>query len=86
MTNLRKNLANLRLGAYVEEATAGNLATYGLDSPRFTLTLHMAAGSTGSVDEEGVYSTTDWPESTFVMQIGDAKSDAVDYVLVDGGI
>lgn len=86
MTNLRKNLANLRLGAYVEEATAGNLATYGLDSPRFTLTLHMAAGSTGSVDEEGVYSTTDWPESTFIMQIGDAKSDAVDYVLVDGGI
>ena len=36
MTNLRKNLANLRLGAYVEEATAGNLAAYGLDSPRFT--------------------------------------------------
>ena len=86
MTNLRKNLANLRLGAYVEDATADNLATYGLDNPRFTLTLHMAAGTTGSVDEEGVYTTTEWPESTFVMQIGGAKSDAVDYALVDGAV
>lgn len=86
MTNLRKNLSNLRLGAYVCEATAENLAQYGLDAPQFILTLHMAAGTTGSVDADGVYATVDWPESTFEMRIGAAKSDAVDYVLVNGMI
>lgn len=86
MTTLRQNLANLRLGAYVEEATPENMATYGLDHPRFVLTLHMAAGTTGTVDEAGVYTTTDWPESTFVMTVGGEKSDVVDYVLVDGSV
>ena len=86
MTNLRKNLSNLRLGAYVEQATQDNLADYGLDAPTFILTLHMAAGTTGSVDEEGVYTTVDWPESTFEMRIGSAKSETVDYVLVEDTI
>lgn len=86
MTNLRANLANLRLGAYVCEATEENLPEYGLDHPQFILTLHMAAGTTGSVDADGVYATMDWPESTFEMRIGAAKSDAVDYVLVNGMI
>ena len=86
MTALRKNLTNLRLGAYVTEATTENLTAYGLDTPQFTLTLHMAAGTTGVTNDDGTYATKDWPESTFVLKIGDAKSDMVDYVQVDNGI
>lgn len=86
MTALRKNLTNLRLGAYVTEATAENLTAYGLDTPQFTLTLHMAAGATGVTNDDGTYATKDWPESTFVLKIGNAKSDMVDYVQVDNGI
>ena len=86
MTTLRKNLSNLRLGAYVGEATSENLTAYGLDAPQQTLTLHMAAGTTGRTDEAGVYSTVDWPESTFCMKVGSAKSDVVDYVQVEDKI
>ncbi|MGN0747059.1 MAG: DUF4340 domain-containing protein [Aristaeellaceae bacterium] len=86
MSNLRTNLANLRLGAYVGEATDESLAECGFDEPRFRIDIHMAAGSIGTTDEDGVYSVTDWPEETFTLTVGGAKSDAVDYVLVGESI
>lgn len=82
MSNLRTNLANLRLGAYVGEATADNLTACGFDTPRFRMEIHMAAGSIGTTDDNGVYSVTDWPEETFTLTVGGAKNDSVDYVLV----
>ena len=82
MSNLRTNLSNLRLGAYVGEATADNLTACGFDTPRFRMEIHMAAGSIGTTDDDGVYSVTDWPEETFTLTVGGAKNDSVDYVLV----
>lgn len=86
MTNLRTNLSNLRLGAYVGEATAENLTAYGFDSPRFILTIHQAAGTTNVTDDDGAVTQKDWPESTFTLTVGDARNDNVDYVLTDGSI
>lgn len=86
ISSLQDNLVNFRLGAYVGEATPENLTAYGFDTPRLTITIHQAAGSIGSTDTDGVYAVTDWPESTFTLTVGGAKSDMVDYVLVDGSI
>ena len=80
--NLHSNLANVRLGVYVAEATAENLQAYGFDAPRFVLEVHMAAGSIGTTNAQGVYEVTDWPEETFTLTVGAAKNDAVDYVRV----
>lgn len=86
MTNLQANLANIRLGAYVSEATSENLTLYGFDDPQLILTIHQAAGSMGSTDTDGVYSVTDWPEDTFTLVVGSAKNDLVDYVWYDDSI
>lgn len=80
MTNLLANAANLRLGAYIGPATGDNLARYGFDTPRATIEIHMAAGSMGSTDMDGVLSVTDWPEATVTFILGGAESDMVDYV------
>jgi len=82
MDALQDNLLNLRLGAYVGAATPENLAKYGFDQPRLVITVHQAAGSIGTTGEDGVYAVTDWPEDTFTLIIGGAKSDVVDYVRV----
>ncbi|MGN0778918.1 MAG: DUF4340 domain-containing protein [Aristaeellaceae bacterium] len=82
MSNLCTNLSNLRLGAYVGQATSENLTQYGFDAPRFVIEVHMAEGSMGSTGVDGVYSVTDWPEETFTLTVGGEKSDAVDYVRV----
>lgn len=86
MGNLLTNVANLRLGAYVCEATPETLTAYGFDTPRLTIEIHMAAGTVGTVNAEGAYITADWPESTTTYVVGDAKTDLIDYVLHDGVI
>lgn len=86
ISSLQDNLVNLRLGAYVAEATPENLAAYGFDTPVMTITVHQAAGAIGATGTDGVYAVTDWPEDTFTLTIGGQKSDMVDYVLVDGSI
>ncbi len=86
MTNLLANVANLRLGAYVCEATPEALTQYGFDAPRLTIDVHMAAGTIGTVSAEGVYETADWPAGTTTYVIGGEKNDMVDYVLHDGTI
>lgn len=82
ISNLQTNLENLRLGAYVGKATPENLAAYGFDAPRLVLEVHMAAGSIGTTGSDGVYAVTDWPEESFVLTVGGAKNDNVDYVRV----
>ncbi len=79
MENLLKNLANLRLGAYVAPAAPENLTAYGFDEPRLTLRIHMAAG-TIAVNQDGAAQATDFPESEVTFVIGGAKDDMVDYV------
>lgn len=86
ISSLQDNLVNLRLGAYVGEATPENLTAYGFDSPSMTIVIHQAAGSIGSTGTDGVYTVTDWPESSFSLTIGGAKSDMVDYMLVEDSI
>lgn len=81
MSSLLSNAANLRLGAYVGPATAENLTRCGFDTPRMTIQLHMAAGTTGVTGASGMYTTTDWPESTCTFVIGGQRSDMVDYIL-----
>lgn len=82
MDTLQDNLLNLRLGAYVGAATPENLAEFGFDQPRLVLTVHQAAGSIGTTGADGVYAVTEWPEDTFTLTIGGAKSDVVDCVRV----
>lgn len=83
---LLQNAANLRLGAYVAPATAENLTSYGFDEPRMTIDIHMAEGTIGTTNAEGVFTTEDWPESAVTLVIGGARSDLVDYVLFGDSI
>lgn len=80
MSALLKNVANLRLGAYVCPATEENLALYGFDHPRTVIEIHLAAGTMGTTDINGVYTTQDLLESIITFTIGGARNDMVDYV------
>jgi len=86
MDKLLDNLSNIRLGAYVGEATAENLQAYGFDNPRLILTLHQAAGSIGTTNEDGAVSAVDWPEDEFTLIVGGARNESVDYVRVEDKI
>ncbi|MBQ8555086.1 MAG: DUF4340 domain-containing protein [Clostridia bacterium] len=83
MTGLLGNAATLRLGAYVGPATPENLALYGLDTPRMTIELHMAAGTIGDINADGAFTPVDYPESTVTFTIGGERSDLADYVLYE---
>lgn len=86
MSSLKENLEDLRLGAYVDAATAENLTLYGFDTPRFRIDIHMAPGSIGTTNSAGQYEVTDWEASSFTLTVGGAKNDYVDYVWVEEGI
>ena len=80
MEKLRKSAEDLRLGVYTAPATEENLENYGLAEPRRTLEFHMAAGSTGTVSDSGVYNVTDHEERTVVLAIGKSPDELADYV------
>ena len=86
MTTLRKSAASIRLGEYIADAAAASIARYGLDTPRTVIRLHQAAGTIGAVGASGSYGTTDYPESTITLVIGEQENELIDYVLYDGGI
>ena len=75
MENLRESAENLGLGAYVGEATEDHLTACGLSAPRLSLSFHMAAGSTGTVTESGVYDVSDWEEETVTLLIGNERDE-----------
>ena len=81
MKNLRDTAENLRLGIYVGNAEGDTLNQYGLDEPTAIIELHMAAGSTGTVSDAGVYDVEDREECTETLTVGSSKSDMVAYVL-----
>ena len=78
--NLRDSAENLTLGVYVGPADEANLKAFGLEEPSAVLELHMAAGSTGTVSDFGVYDVVDWEERTETLTLGASKSEMVAYV------
>ncbi len=77
---LKSAAEDLHLGIYVEEATEENLEKRGLLRPYRTLTLHMAAGSTGKVGDSGVYDVVERQESTVVIDIAESGDGLYHYV------
>ncbi len=84
--NLRDSAENLTLGVYVGNAEEEALKQCGLDEPSAIIELHMAAGSTGTVSDYGVFDVVDWEERTETLILGNSKSEMVVYVLYDGEI
>ena len=80
MKNMRDSAENLKLGVYVGNAEEEALKQCGLDEPSAIIELHMAAGSTGTVSDLGVYDVVDWEERTETLILGGSKSEMVDYV------
>ena len=80
MKNLRNSAENLRLGIYIGDAEDEALKQCGLDQPAAVIELHMAAGSTGTVSDSGVYDVVDWEERTVTFALGNSKSEMVAYV------
>ena len=78
--NLKKNAENLRLGVYTADADKAQLEEYGLAQPERTLEFHMAAGSTGTVSETGVYDVQEHGEKTVTIYAGKARDELADYV------
>ena len=81
MKNLRDSAENLRLGVYIGSADEENIKQCGLDDPTAVIELHMAAGSTGTVSESGVYDVEEREEPTETLTIGGSKSEMTAYVL-----
>ncbi len=71
LQGLLKNAGNLRLGVYLAEDTEQTRARYGIRENGSALILHFAAGSTGTVTDEGVYDVTNWEEETLRFLLGE---------------
>ena len=77
---LKKSAENIRLGAYTSPADGEKAAEYGLAEPRMEIIFHMAAGSTGTVGETGIYDIREHEERTVTLLIGNARDELADYV------
>ncbi len=86
MDTLRSAAENLRLGAWIADTTEENLEKYGLKTPRTVLDFHMAAGSTGTVSEAGVYDVVDREERSVRLEIGSNRSDTSVYARYEDSI
>ena len=78
--NLKDSAENLVLGVYVGDAEEEALEKCGLDEPSAIIELHMAAGSTGTVSDFGVFNVVDWEERTETLILGSSKTEMVAYV------
>ncbi len=81
MVSLRTNAANLRMGLYIGKAEELDLDALGLDPAAGVLEVHMAAGTTGRITEEGVYQTMEREEETLRFEVGTDKNEMTAYVL-----
>ena len=84
--NLKSSAGNLRMGVYMGEATEALLAEYGLAEPEYTLELHMAAGSTGTVSDLGVYDVVERESGSITLQVSRSGNEMIDYVRCGEGI
>ncbi|MBQ6399619.1 MAG: DUF4340 domain-containing protein [Clostridia bacterium] len=80
IAGLKKSAENLRMGAYDGEATAENLARTGLTHPTRILRFHMAAGSTGTVSDSGVYDVVDREAREVVIYLGADRDENVSWM------
>ncbi len=80
MKNLRDSAEKLTLGVYVGNAEEEALKQCGFEKPSAMIELHMAAGSTGTVSDYGVFDVVDWEERTETLTLGNSKSEMVVYV------
>ena len=78
--NLKTSAENLRMGVFMDDATEETLARYGLADPDYRLELHMAAGSTGTVSEFGVYDVVEREGGTVTLDIARDEGGMIDYV------
>ena len=78
--NLKTSAGNLRMGIYLEDASEEHLAARGLDRPEYTLEIHMAAGSTGTVSTIGIYDVVERAENTVRLDISPSPNEMIDYV------
>ncbi|MBR6028744.1 MAG: DUF4340 domain-containing protein [Clostridia bacterium] len=86
LESLRDSLQTFHVGACVCDATPENLSLYGFDSPRASVTVHMAAAAVLTPDAEGGLRESLRQEESVTLLIGSAKSDMVDYVCCRGQI
>ena len=78
--NLKKSAENIHLGVYTGQVGDDMPEEYGLAQPQKVITFHMAAGSTGTVSDIGVYDVKEHEETTVTLYIGNARDDMADYV------
>ena len=86
VSGLKKNAANLRLGMYVCEGTEQAKAEYGLETPQYDLEIHLSAGTTGRIGEDGAYDVREWEEESLHFLIGNPRSEMTDYCLFGGTV
>ena len=79
--NLKTSAGNLRMGVFLGDATEERLAELGLAEPDYTLELHMAAGSTGTVSDLGVYDVVEREASTVALAVSRSDNEMIDHVL-----
>ena len=78
--NMKTSAGNLRMGVFLDDATEERLAEYGLAEPEYTLELHMAGGSTGTVSELGVYDVVEREGGTVTLGISRSDNEMIDHV------
>ena len=83
MQHFLSALEALTFGAYEGPATEDTLAACGLDTPRGSLTVSLAAGMGTSVQADGSVQTTEFPAQTCTLVIGGTRGNFVDYVLYE---
>lgn len=81
VSSLKKSAENLRMGSYIGPADEEILRENGLDHPMAVITFHMAAGSTGTVSDAGVYDVVDRAESTVRLTVGEGSGEHTNAVL-----
>lgn len=86
ISELLQNARNLYLGAYIGEALPETLEACGLDKPEGTIVLHMAAGSTGVITDEGQYVVTEQSEQTVRFTVGAKKNGLVRYICYEDSV
>ena len=78
--NMKTGAGNLRMGVFLGDATEDNLAQWKRAEPEYTLELHMAPGSTGTVSDLGVYNVTEREGGTVTLGISRSDNEMIDYV------
>lgn len=86
MQSFLDNLDSLRFSSFVGSAQDLNLADYGLDNPRITLTIDFAASVLTVPNEDGEEKTYDIPKSSLEIALGKDDTEVIFYALYNGNV